>query len=228
MLGVLKWFGVFIAAAFLSSASSASEGGQTSTLNLPLTPCSVPDVQEKLRCGTYVVPEDRSKPDGRKLSIKVIVVPSRTPNPERRAIIYFEGGPGDPATNSASYVADLFIRDSHDVIISDQRGTGEGHRLACPLEGSDTDVQGYMKPTVAGYKQCAEELRTKADLTQYVTPIAMQDHDEIRAALGYDNVTVYGGSYGSRAAMMYARQYPQHVRSLYLSAAVPLSMKMPL
>ncbi len=195
---------------------------------LKLEPCRVPDVSETLRCGTYRVPEDRTRPSERVLPLKVVVIPARRGSSKRDAILYFEGGPGQAATDSASYVADLFIRDERDVILVDQRGTGEGHRLTCDLPGSDLVVQGYLDKPIDGYKACATKLSKRADLTQYVTPVAMRDMDEIRSALGYEKVTVYGGSYASRAAMIYARNYPQHVSSIYIGAAVPLALRMPL
>src|SRR5690606_11092040 len=59
-----------------------------------------------------------------------------------------------------------------------------------------------------------------ADLRLYTTEIAMTDLDEVRAALGYEQINLYGGSYGTRAALTYLRLFPERVRTLTLDAVV--------
>jgi pimeloyl-ACP methyl ester carboxylesterase len=71
-------------------------------------------------------------------------------------------------------------------------------------------------------------LEKVADLKLYSTPIAMADLDEVRAALGYDKINLYGGSYGSTAALAYLRQYPQRVRTATVAGVAPPDMKLPL
>jgi pimeloyl-ACP methyl ester carboxylesterase len=78
----------------------------------------------------------------------------------------------------------------------------------------------------------AERLRTclaklDADLRQYATWIAMRDVDAVRAALGYEQINLWGGSYGTRAALEYLRQFPAHVRSAVLDGAAPPDMMLP-
>src|SRR5262249_24869431 len=60
-----------------------------------------------------------------------------------------------------------------------------------------------------------------ADLAWYATPPAMDDLDDVRAALGYDRINLWGGSYGTRAALVYLRQHGEHVRSAVLSGVAP-------
>ncbi|MDQ4087964.1 MAG: alpha/beta hydrolase [Pseudomonadota bacterium] len=217
-----------IASLTAGSGEAPSDGPSPASSELRLSPCRVPDVEEELRCGVYHVQENRTAPSGRTLPLKVIVLPARSARPLNDPVFYFEGGPGEAATASADYVAGLSIREHRDVVLIDQRGTGEGHRLDCTLEGSDSDLQGYLNSRVPALQRCARDLSARADLTQYVTPIAMEDIDEVRRALGYDSINVYGGSYGSRAAMIYTRMFGAHVRSAYLSGLVPLAARMPL
>jgi pimeloyl-ACP methyl ester carboxylesterase len=61
----------------------------------------------------------------------------------------------------------------------------------------------------------------------YTTPIAMDDLDDVRAALGYQEINIFGGSYGTRAAIVYLRQHPKHVRSVILQGAVPTNIFLP-
>jgi pimeloyl-ACP methyl ester carboxylesterase len=49
----------------------------------------------------------------------------------------------------------------------------------------------------------------------------------VRAALGYDKINLFGASYGTRAAMVYLRQHPKHVRTAMLQGVSPVSQHMP-
>ena len=60
-------------------------------------------------------------------------------------------------------------------------------------------------------KNLRQTLEQRADLTQYTTTIAMDDLDDVRAWLGYDRINLFGLSYGTRAALVYLRQHPEHV-----------------
>jgi len=73
---------------------------------------------------------------------------------------------------------------------------------------------------------CLEQL--DADPRQYVTSIAVEDLDEVRGALGYDKLDLWGGSYGTRVGLEYLRRHGEHVRSLVLDGVAPASMKLPL
>jgi pimeloyl-ACP methyl ester carboxylesterase len=75
-------------------------------------------------------------------------------------------------------------------------------------------------------RQCLEQL--EADPKQYVTPLAIADLEEIRAALGYDKLNLWGGSYGTRVALEYLRRHGSHVRTVTLDGAAPATMKLPL
>src|SRR5687768_17773386 len=56
----------------------------------------------------------------------------------------------------------------------------------------------------------------------------MDDLDEVRAALGYEQINLYGASYGTRAALVYLRQHPKHVRTAMLHGVAPTNQLMPL
>jgi pimeloyl-ACP methyl ester carboxylesterase len=77
-------------------------------------------------------------------------------------------------------------------------------------------------------KSCRPELEKRADLRYYLTPYAMDDLDDLRAALGYDKINLDAGSYGTRAALVYIRQHGEHVRSATLWASTALTQPMPL
>ena len=81
---------------------------------------------------------------------------------------------------------------------------------------------------VDAYAACRDTLLANADLTQYTTEVSMRDVDEARAALGYDRINLYGGSYGTRAALVYIRNHGEHVRSAFLSGLAPFENRNPL
>ena len=58
------------------------------------------------------------------------------------------------------------------------------------------------------------KLEKAANLGLYTTPIAADDLDDVRAALGYDRLDLVGVSYGTRAALVYLRRHGDHVRTV--------------
>src|SRR5206468_2915043 len=66
-----------------------------------------------------------------------------------------------------------------------------------------------------------------ADPRLYTTAISMQDLDEVREALGYDQIDLWGGSYGTRAALVYLRDHGQHARAAVLDGVAPPSQTLP-
>ncbi|MFN2512527.1 MAG: alpha/beta fold hydrolase [Pyrinomonadaceae bacterium] len=198
--------------------------------SLVLSPCNIEGTSEKVNCGTFEVYENRNTQKGRKISLKVVVFPAtgkdRAPDP----FVYIPGGPGSSATEDAPYVAPQFakIRQRRDLLFVDQRGTGGSHPLNCEFF-NDADIQsylGYFFP-LEDVRKCREQLEQKADLTLYTTPIAMDDLDEVRAALGYDRLNLFGGSYGTRASLVYLKRHPKHVRTVTLQGVAPTNQYMP-
>ena len=62
-----------------------------------------------------------------------------------------------------------------------------------------------------------------------VTTSAIADDIEAtRQALGYEGINIYGTSYGTRVAQLYAARHPERVRAMILKAAVPPGVAVPL
>ena len=197
---------------------------------LKLEPCPVPGSAVMLECGIYHAPEDRSITGGRTIPLKVVVARARKPLPGRYPIFYFDGGPGSAATRNAGFIATAPEREHHDYVLIDQRGTGDGHRLACPGPGTDTEMGSWLESVYqAPYpERCRTKFGKTADLRLYTTPIAMQDYDEIRRALGYEKINLYGGSYGARSAMVYLKMFGDSAHAAMIGAHVPFEAKLPL
>lgn len=197
-----------------------------------LEPCRIASIDATARCGTYWVYEDRARGAGRKIPLKVIVLPSRSaPAAPDPMLLVSPGGPG--TTNSETGVAvasGAAWRDHRDVILVDLRGTSGPNRLDCRLPGSDEHPEGYLSTLfpAAAIHACRDDLSQRADLRLYNTMLAVDDVDEVRAALGYKQVNLWGASWGTRAVLIYLRRHPQSVRSAIIEGVAPVSFKNPL
>ncbi|HKC66019.1 MAG TPA: alpha/beta hydrolase [Pyrinomonadaceae bacterium] len=198
-----------------------------------LSSCRSPELKSKAWCGKYEVFEDRVSRRGRKLALNMVILPAlaekRAPDP----VFFFAGGPGQSAASIAAQIGEgplANIRQERDIVFLDQRGTGESNPLTCNLFADASNLQAYfgdMFP-VAEVRACREQLEKIADLKLYTTSIAIEDLDEVRGALGYDKINLYGGSYGTTVALAYLRQYREHVRAVVLAGVAPTGLKLPL
>ncbi len=196
-----------------------------------LVPCTIERVADKALCGRYAVWENRSTQQGRKIDLRIVVLPALTSDRAPDPVFVFAGGPGDAAGNAVrGWAQDREVRNRRDIVFVDQRGTGGSHRLDCHVPSDPGDVQAYFEPTLppAEVRRCRAELEAGADLTQYTTSIAADDLDEVRAWLGYDRINLQGGSYGTRAAQVYMRRHGEHVRTAVLIGVVALDQPLPL
>lgn len=216
--------GLLVAPSAKSAAPSAPKA------HVDLAPCHVKNIEEEVRCGEYQVFENRETHQGRKISLKIVVLPARHPHPEEGPVFFLAGGPGETATELAGYVKRMDDDEEHDVVLVDERGTGDGNRLDCRPPGSDDNLEGYLNGPFdpAAARACRDELEKKYDLTQYSTPNFVEDLDEVRSALAYDKINLSAGSFGTYAALIYMRRHPDHVRTAYLWSLTPLSDRVPL
>jgi pimeloyl-ACP methyl ester carboxylesterase len=173
------------------------------------------------KCGSLAVYEDRSAGTGRKIDLNIMVIPAinRSPNPD--PLFFIPGGPGEAAVESFGMIAPAFkrINQKRDIVLVDQRGTGKSHPLKCVIDQNDDHDLSPEQAIKAGLEKCLAQ--EDADPRFYTTAIAMDDLDQVRQALGYDRINLYGGSYGTRAALAYLRQHPEHVRAVILDGVAP-------
>lgn len=199
---------------------------------LQLAPCKVPGVPFDARCGTLQVWENRRAGTGRRIPLNIVVLPATSRDRAEDAFVFLHGGPGSAATTAAPMMVVQFgeINRTRDVLLVDQRGTGGSHSLDLDLYGPSPDLGKYMGDFVPARAACegAKRLAAEADLTQYTTPIAADDLEEVRAALGYPRLNLIGASYGTRAAMAYLRQHPARVRTAVLEGVTRFDDHLPL
>ena len=121
------------------------------------------------------------------------------------------------------------IRQTRDLVLVDLRGTGKSGPLTCPELGKP-DASGLLDEnllSIPAVRACRERLEKRVDLRQYTTEIAVDDLDEVRQALGYKQINLYGTSYGTRVAQVYMRRHPSSIRTVTMKGIVPPSMASP-
>ena len=219
---------LLVAAAALALAA-CSPGPEATRAAIVLESCRLPGVDTAAKCGTYKVWEDREAKAGRQISIDIAIIPARARSRDPDPIVVFAGGPGQGAVSLASQVMPLFNRlnDTRDVVLIDQRGTGNSNPLDCDEE-TQQPLQQIFEDALPEklVTQCLGKL--DADPRLYVTSIAVEDIDEVRAALGYDKINLWGGSYGTRMVLEYLRRHGDRVRTAVLDGVAPATMKLPL
>ena len=203
------------------------------TASLSLKPCRVAHVDNEVKCGTFDVFENRETRQGRKIALNIVVLPAIARNKEPDPVFIFAGGPGQAAGQLARETLAMLggLNNKRDLVLIDQRGTGKSNGLICtfPDATSPEMAEPATRDTASrkAIMACLSKLEAKADLTQYTTTIAMADIDQVREALGYESINLWGGSYGTRAAMEYLRRYENRVRSVVLDGVAPPSLALP-
>ncbi|MDY6876619.1 MAG: alpha/beta hydrolase [Chloroflexota bacterium] len=191
---------------------------------ITLEPCQLaaPGSSTRLsaKCGTLTVYEDRAALSGCQIMLYVAVIPALNRDPAPDPLFFITGGPGGAATQDYMSVQPAFqrINEDRDIVLVDQRGTGQSHPLDCP-PSEDSPSSSDDDALEQEVTHCLNQL--DADLDLYTTSIAMDDLDQVRAALGYDKINLYGVSYGTRAALTYLRQHEDHVRTVILDGVLP-------
>lgn len=178
-------------------------------------------------CGTVTVWEDRDARKGRQIALNVMLLPALKAKSAPDPLFILAGGPGQAATELAQQLDVGFraIARDRDIVLVDQRGTGESNPLDCKL---GDDAAATPSAFAERMRQCLASYRDKADVTKYTTDVAMDDLDDVRQFLGYAKINLYGGSYGTRAAIVYARRHPEHTRAVILDGVAPTDMRLPL
>ncbi len=199
----------------ISSIASNDDSNNPSSLasgDVNLTSCHIKNVETKARCANVSVPEDWSNPGGKHISLFLAVIPPSGGQASKAPLYLLAGGPGQAASTLGTYV-DVGLeraRRGREVVLLDQRGTGKSTPFGCTFS-LDYDIKGDEFA-----KECLASTTNQPEF--YNSAAFMQDLNAVREALGHDQINLLGGSYGTRAALLYLRKYPQHVRSVILDA----------
>ncbi len=218
-----------LAASLMASCLAMPLHAATRTLGkIEFTPCTLTSemaaVPVEAQCGSFTVPENRAAPDGRRIELAIALIPAEG-DAAADPVFMLAGGPGQSARDSYPSVRGAFahILKQRHVILLDQRGTGGSSLLNCPQE-DESDTEETPEAAAASARACAAELSKRADLRFYTTTQAIEDLDEVRAALGADQIDLIGISYGTRVAQQYMKRHPDRVRAAILDGVAPNSL----
>lgn len=212
------------------------------------TPIAPEEIDGKTTiCGVVTVPEDYSKPNGRQIEITYALLKSKSLSPQPDPLIALHGGPGGSDISAISYMTQLYSqqRQNRDVILFDQRGSRFSGALLCSPTTNilETVIKAPGNAWGKKYADLAKRLQDKSDLdgetlalfalcpsvlaahgvdlNQYNTANNARDVISLASALGYDQINLYGISYGTYLALRVMRDYPQQLRSVVLDSTIP-------
>jgi pimeloyl-ACP methyl ester carboxylesterase len=188
------------------------------TLSAPGLPVTV-----AAQCASLDVPEDRSRPQGRRIRLAVAWVPTDARQPRPDPVVMLAGGPGQSALQSFPAVAGAFgaVLRHRNVVLVDQRGTGGSNLLGCPAAPPGRAAASNETPEAArrAAEQCLRGL--PGDPRFYTTSDAIADLEAVRVAIGAPSLNLVGVSYGTRVGLEYLRRHPATTRTLVLDGVVP-------
>jgi pimeloyl-ACP methyl ester carboxylesterase len=213
-------------AGLLGCGPQSDARSQSGEASIELNDCGA-GVAE-LECGLLEVEENREAPNGRTLQLAIVVARSTSRSPEPDPVFLLAGGPGQGAAALAPMIVHKFeaIRRERDIVFVDVRGTGSSAALACDVEDPEdlAEVLGASFD-LDGLDDCLASYDRDLDLRQYTSVAMADDLDEVRAALGYEQVNLLGISYGTALAQVWMRRHGEHIRSAVLDGAVPLDLE---
>ena len=187
---------------------------------------------EQVECGWLVVPEEHANPSGPTIKLGVAIIRSTSLNVRPDPLVMAQGGPGGSTIDYYTQV--LFysrLLKNRDIILFDQRGTLHSEpNLICPesLEKSiellnvDLETEEAEAASREAALACRERLVGEGvNLSAYNSLENAADVNALRQALGYEQINLYGVSYGTLLALHTMRDYPEALRSVILDAVVP-------
>ena len=209
--------GLFFAASALPAFAQEMALNDINKATLEMAPCFIAGIKERISCGTMELPLNYGDPDGVKIPIHVAVVPAVSATPEADPLLIFAGGPGQAAGDYGGLVDLAFyeIQKKRDIILIDQRGTGKSYGMRCAYEG--------LEDALIDRKEMAEMCRADYDIDvrHFTLENVIRDTDEVREKLGYEQLNLWGGSYGTKTVSLYLKRYPEHVRSIIVDGVLP-------
>lgn len=205
---------VLLLIALLSSCSGSPRQG---TL-IDEHPCRI--ANRDAICASLPVYENPDSQSGRIINLNIAVIKAIRPNPAPDPIFFLAGGPGEAATESIGNIDFLvwIFGGQRDIVLVDQRGTGGSHEVLAPPSPDFSGLSG--EELEAQFAKWIDKTLNELDMDPryYTTSIAMDDLDTVRQALGYEEINLFGTSYGATAAQYYLRQHEEHVRTVVLFA----------
>lgn len=187
-------------------------------------------------CADFAVPIDYTDPDLGDFTLSLVRLPAGDPDARIGSLFLNPGGPGGSAVDflrQAAFAIPFEIKQSFDLIAFDPRGVGESDPIECgdnvqgllaldPDPQTDAEWQTIVDTVQDFADLCAE--RAGDALPFYGTINVARDMDRIRQALGEDEISYLGFSYGTSIGQVYADLFPDHLRAMVLDGSLDASL----
>ncbi|MEM9292306.1 MAG: alpha/beta fold hydrolase [Acidobacteriota bacterium] len=220
----LLGLGLLLATPGLAQQEAASQSAATA-VPLELEDCVLGTGSTVIdaRCAKVPVPENWQQPDGRQIELSLAVIPAQSDEPAPDPLVPLAGGPGQAILEVYPAIAGSFrgINRERDIVLLDQRGTGESHPFPCfpdtedPAEllsqPSDEELEGHFQGCLDAFD---------GNPRYYTTVEAVKDLEHVLDRLGAPQANFLGVSYGTRLGLAFLRELPDRVRTLTLDAVV--------
>lgn len=219
-----------------TTTSTESPGTTASDTTSTAAPPMVDEIEwtlcAQMECGTVTVPLDYRDPGGETISIAVNRLSAADTDRRRGVLLVNPGGPGASGLDfAASFATGFFpseLTDNFDIIGFDPRGVGQSEPFfACGESGEQIealapideliDTPEEVEAVEAAVDLCVDSMGSGAGLIH--TGYVARDMDLIRAALGEEEISFLGISYGSIIGVWYATLFPDRVRAMVIDGA---------
>ena len=194
------------------------------------------DCGDGLQCTNALVPLDYDRPDGPQISLALARVPAGDPAHRIGSLFVNNGGPGnsvlDFVRGDARNVLPADVQASFDIVGFDPRGVGRSTPVRCFADAASQEAffgslppfpvtQDEVGRVAAASKELGQRCRQRngALLDHLSTANVARDMDLLRQAVGDQQLTFAGYSYGGLLGMTYARLFPGKVRALLIDGA---------
>lgn len=185
--------------------------------------------KENITWGNLLVPENWEKPDGTTIKIAVAVLKNTSGNKGADAVVFIQGGPGAGGVQNIGTWLDHPLRKMNDIVLFDVRGTGFSEPRLCPDLGKkfleilakNQSEQEDEKQKTAAALSCKQDLiNREINIDAYHSLAVAKDINALKSQLGYPTWNVYGISYGTYMAQVYASNYPKDIKTLLLDSSI--------
>lgn len=216
-----------------SAGPATSTAEPSGTTDVDQAPAQWEECGSGLDCATITVPLDHENPDGPTIDIALLRRPARDPESRIGSLVVNPGGPG---ASGMALAGNLMlpgpVMNRFDIVGFDPRGVGRSTALDChsqvpaiydadPTIEDQADVDAFRTVSQRFVDECSQK---HGDLLAHLGTVAVaHDLDRIRAAIGDDQLTYLGYSYGTAIGQQYAKLYPQRVRAMVLDGVVDLT-----
>ncbi len=201
----------------------------TYTPKIEPCPCAFKaDSSLKTVCGYLIVPENRSKPNGKTIKLPFIIAESNNPNKKKDPVLCTGGGPGGSSLSFIRSAHNRSLIKERDLITFEQRGT----HFAVPNLNCNEIGEALKKALIynlpkdsmilVGVKACRAKLTAQdIDLSAYNTVESAADIEDLRKALKIDSLNLFGVSYSGGLMPTVLKNYPNGIRSMILDSPLP-------